>query len=59
MKTHHKKILRKKLLLGDLVAIVGSCARNEQETLAALVDLFASGRVRVEKDGRFRRVQMC
>lgn len=58
MKNPYRKINRKNYSLGDLVAIVGSCAKDSKETLAALVDLFESGRVRVATHGRLKRVRV-
>jgi len=58
MKNPYKKINRKHYSLGELVEIVSSCARDSKETLAALVDLFESGRVRVENHGRLKRIKV-
>jgi len=58
MKNPYKKINRKHYSLGELVEIVSSCARDSKETLAALVDLFESGRVRVENHGRLKRIRV-
>jgi len=58
MKNIYKKINRTKYSLGDLVSIVGSCARNSKETVAAMVDLFESGRVVIRKNGKLRRVRI-
>jgi len=58
MKNQYRKINARHLSLGELVAIVGSCARNDRETLAALADLFESGRVRL-LDGQIpKRVRL-
>jgi len=59
MKNYYRKINRTKYSLGDLVDIVGSCARNSKETLAALVDLFESGRVLVNTHGQLKRVKVA
>lgn len=59
MKNYYRKINRSHYSLGDLVSIVGSCARDSKETLAALVDLFESGRVRLESNGRLKRVKVA
>jgi hypothetical protein len=59
MKNYYQKINRSKYSLGDLVAIVGSCARDSKETLAALVDLFESGRVLVNTHGQLKRVKIA
>ena len=58
MKNPYRKINRKRYSLGDLISIVSSCARDSRETLAALVDLFESGRVRLESHGRLKRVRV-
>ena len=57
-KNRYRKINRTKYSLGELVAIVGSCARDSRETLAALVDLFESGRVVVNAHGQLKRVRI-
>lgn len=59
MKNYYQKINRSKYSLGDLVAIVGSCARDSKETLAAMVDLFESGRVLVKTHGQLKRVKVA
>lgn len=58
MKNIYKKINRTKYSLGELVSIVGSCARDSRETIAAMVDLLESGRVVIRKNGRTRRVRV-
>lgn len=59
MKNIYKKINKTKYSLGELVSIVGSCARNSRETIAAMVDLLDSGRVVIRaKNGRTRRVRV-
>ena len=59
MKNYYRKINRSRYSLGDLVSIVGSCARDSKETLAALVDLFESGRVMVNNNGQLKRVRVA
>ncbi len=59
MKNYYEKINRRKYSLGELVAIVGSCARNSRESLAALTDLFESGRVLVNTHGQLKRVKVA
>jgi len=59
MKNYYRKINRSHYSLGDLVSIVGSCARDSKETLAALVDLFESGRVQVRNHGQLKRVKVA
>ena len=58
MKNPYRKINKKHYSLGELVSIVSDCARDSKETLAAMVDLFESGRVRVENYGRLKRVRV-
>lgn len=59
MNNLYKNINRKNYSLGDLVAIVSSCAKDSKETLAAMIDLFESGRVRLENHGRLKRVRVA
>jgi hypothetical protein len=35
--------------LGDLIQVVSESSKNQRETVAAVVDLLESGRVRVQK----------
>lgn len=57
MKNRYRKINKQNYTLGDLVQIVSSCARNERETVAALADLFASGRVVIRSQGSQKRAR--
>jgi hypothetical protein len=50
---------RTRLSLGDLILAVSSCTRNSKETVATVADLFASGRVRLQDNGRFLRARVC
>jgi hypothetical protein len=50
---------RPKLSLGDLILAVSSCTKNTKETVATIADLFASGQVRVQNNGRFTRARVC
>jgi len=50
---------RPKLSLGDLILAVSSCTKNTKETVATVADLFASGQVRVQNNGRFIRARIC
>ena len=59
MKDRHRKINGKQYSLGELISIVSSCARDSRETLAAVVDLFESGRVLLENHGRLKRVRVA
>jgi hypothetical protein len=47
------------LSLGDLILAVSSCTRSNRETVATVADLFASGQVRLQDNGRFLRVRVC
>ena len=47
------------LSLGDLILAVSSCTSSNRETVAAVADLFASGRVRLQDNGRFLRARVC
>ena len=58
MKNPYTKINREHYSLGELVEIVSSCTRDSREALAALVDLFETGRVRVENHGRLKRIRV-
>lgn len=58
MKNIYRKINRFHYSLGDLIQIVSSCARDQREALAALVDLLDSGRVRLQTSGRYKRVRV-
>jgi hypothetical protein len=59
MKNRYRKINRVHYSLGELVEIVSSCAKDSKETLAALVDLFESGRVQLENHGRLKRIRVA
>ena len=50
---------RNRLSLGDLILAVSSCTRSSTETVAAVADLLASGKVRVQDNGRFLRARVC
>ncbi len=56
-----KQILkpRPKLSLGDIILAVSSCTKSTKETVATVADLLASGRVRVENNGKFLRAKVC
>ncbi|MDQ6622001.1 MAG: hypothetical protein M3Y86_00750 [Verrucomicrobiota bacterium] len=48
-----------KLSLGDLILAVSSCTKSTKETVATLADLFGSGKVQLENNGRFTRARVC
>ena len=50
---------RARLSLGDLILAVSSCTQSSKETVATVADLLASGRVRVQDNGRFLRARVC
>ena len=47
------------LSLGDLILAVSSCTSSNRETVATVADLFASGRVRLQDNGRSLRARVC
>ncbi len=47
------------LSLGDLILAVSSCTSSNRETIATVADLFASGKVRLQDNGRFLRARVC
>lgn len=64
MKTNRQKFRqifrpRTRLSLGDLILAVGSCTHSSDELVAAVADLLASGRVRVQDNGRLLRARVC
>jgi hypothetical protein len=50
---------RTRFSLGELILAVSSCANSNRETVAAVADLLASGKVRVHDNGRFLRARVC
>ena len=60
MKQNHQILApRTRFSLGDLILAVSSCAESPKETVATVADLFASGRVRLQDNGRFLRARVC
>lgn len=59
----NRQILRPRkfsgLSLGDLILAVSSCTSSNRETVATVADLFASGRVRLQDNGRSLRARVC
>lgn len=47
------------LSLGDLILAVSSCTSSNRETVATVADLFASGQVRLQDNGRVLRARVC
>jgi hypothetical protein len=58
-KNHQVLRPRSRLSLGDLVLAVSSCTKSTKETVATVADLFASGQVRLQNNGRFMRARVC
>lgn len=56
MKNIYRKINKRKYSLGQLVEVVNSCSKNSAEATAALIDLLASGRVKLEGPDGTKRV---
>jgi hypothetical protein len=62
MKRNRQILKRRKfsgLSLGDLILAVSSCTSSNRETVATVADLFASGKVRLQDNGRFLRARVC
>lgn len=55
----YRKFNRSRHSLGDLVSALGSVTQDSRETVAALVDLFQTGRVRLNDHGHLKRVRVC
>jgi hypothetical protein len=58
MKKTDRKLHRQTMNLGDLIMTVSSCAKNNQETVATVVDLLNSGRVLMGPSGHASRVHV-
>ncbi len=59
MKNHYRKINNRPLSLGQLVAIVSSCAKDSKETVAAVADLIATGRVAICDHGQRKQLKLA
>ncbi|MEI6339162.1 MAG: hypothetical protein WCQ57_11345 [Verrucomicrobiota bacterium] len=55
----YRKFNRTRHSLGELIAALGSATDDSREAVAALVDLFQSGRVRLNDQGHLKRVRVC
>jgi len=55
----YRKFNKTRHSLGELVAAVGSAAGDSREAVAALIDLFQTGRVQVRDQGHLKRVRVC
>ncbi len=58
-KNPYTKINRRHLSLGQLIAIVGSCAKDSKETVAAVADLIATGRISVCDHGTNKQLKLA
>jgi len=59
MKNPYRKINNAHLSLGQLVDIVSSCAKDSRETVAAVADLIASGRIAVCDHGTRKQLKLA
>lgn len=55
----YRKFNKTRHSLGELVAAVGSATADSREAVAALVDLFQTGRVQLRDHGHLKRVRVC
>ena len=55
MKKQEQKLHKQTMNLGDLIAAVSSCSKNNRETVAAVADLLASGQVLMQRNGQVAR----
>jgi hypothetical protein len=53
-----RKVTTRPLSLGDLIVAVSSYAKTNEETVATVADLFASGQVRLMNNGRKVRARV-
>jgi hypothetical protein len=53
-----RKVTTRPLSLGDLIAAVSSYSKSNEETVATVADLFASGQVRLMNNGRKVRARV-
>jgi hypothetical protein len=55
----YRKFNRTRHSLGELVAAVGTATEDSREAVAALIDLFQTGRVQLRDHGHLKRVRVC
>lgn len=55
----YRKFNRGRHSLGELVEALGSATQDSREALAALVDMFQTGRVQLKDHGHLKRVRVC
>lgn len=53
-----RKVASRPLSLGDLILAVSSYSDNQEETVATVADLLASGQVRIMNNGRKIRARV-
>jgi hypothetical protein len=53
-----RKVTSRPLSLGDLILAVSSYSDNQEETVAAVADLLASGQVSIMNNGRKVRARV-
>jgi hypothetical protein len=53
-----RKVTTRPLSLGDLIAAVSTYSKTNEETVATVADLFASGQVRLMNNGRKVRARV-
>lgn len=54
----YRKFNRGRHSLGELIAAVGSATDDSREAVAALIDLFQTGRVQLRDGGLLKRVKV-
>jgi malonyl CoA-acyl carrier protein transacylase len=54
----YRKFNRTRHSLGELVAAVGAATEDSREAVAALIDLFQTGRVQLRDHGHLKRVRV-
>ena len=55
MKKQTPKFHRQTMNLGDLIAAVSSCSKNNREIVATVADLLNSGQVLMQRNGHVER----
>ena len=58
-KNPYRKLNQNRYSLGELIQIVNSCSKNSREAMAALTDLFESGRVVTSGHGVTKRLKLA
>lgn len=58
MKKQDQKAKSSTMSLGDLIAAVSACSKNNRETVAAVADLLGSGRVLMQNNGSAARAMV-